>query len=64
MISQYLGQNVYTLMLIDIVFPETINHSINCNNLARLRNEAQQGLFRVAGEALAQSDVKEHVAGT
>lgn len=51
-------------MLIDIVFPETINHSINCNNLVRLRNEAQQGLFRVAGEALAPSDVKEHVAGT
>lgn len=41
-------------MLIDIVFPETINHGINCNNLVRLRNEAKGewggGLFELLGK--------------
>lgn len=51
-------------MLIDIVFPETINHGINCNNLVRLRNEAKLGVVRVAGEVAVQSSVKEHTNGT
>lgn len=55
---------MYTQMLIDIVFPETINHGINCNNLVRLRNEAKLGVVRVAGEVAVQSSVKEHTDGT
>lgn len=47
-------------MLIDIVFPETINHSINCNNLVSLRNEAKQGqgvggCAALLGKAVVQS---------
>lgn len=53
---------MYTQMLIDIIFPETINHGINCNNLVSLRNEAKQG--GVAGERVLQSSVKEHTDGT
>lgn len=49
---------MYTQMLIEIVFPETINHGINCNNLVSLRNEAKQGVAQSGGEAVFKAELK------